>query len=118
MMVSSSGNSMSVRLDKGQFVGRDVIFQNDWLVQWHPSKFSQPLADIFRVHMQTQGDFVRIRKQVARLLAQQQRGKRWIVVDNDAVLPIDNAAARRQYRDVSHAVLFRQLRVIVLAANL
>src|SRR5208283_4826135 len=61
--------------------------------------------------VQSFGNRIRIRVQVARGITQQQRRKRRIVVDDDPAFSVQNLSARRQDRHVAHAVLLRQQRV-------
>ena len=55
---------------------------------------------------------------VAAGVAQQQRGKRRIVVDDDAPFAVQDLAARRQDGNVADAVLFRELGIIIAAHHL
>ena len=59
-----------------------------------------------RIQMQTLRNQIRISIQVAGRIAQQQRRKRWIVVDDDAPFAVQNLAAGRQNRHIADAVLF------------
>ena len=68
--------------------------------------------------MQSGRNLVRIGEDVAFLIAQQQHGKRRIVVDNDAAFAVENFAARRQDGHLLDAVLFGQSVVVVAARHL
>ena len=64
-----------VRLDKRQLVRCDVFLQKYRLVLRHGSKPPDAQPHFVRVQVQPSGDHVRVGVQVARGIAQQQRGK-------------------------------------------
>src|SRR5215831_13589536 len=68
--------------------------------------------------MQAACDQLRVRGQVARRIAQQQRGERRIVVDDNPALPVENLPPRSQNRDIAYAVLFRERRIEVALHHL
>ncbi len=107
-----------VRLDERQFVGCDVFFQENRLVLRHRREAPDALPHFVGVQVQPLGDGVRVRVQISRRIAQQQRGKRGVVIDNDPAFTIQNFAARRQNRHIADAVLLRQLRVLAALHHL
>ncbi len=99
---------VAVRLDKRQFIGCNVILQKDGIEAWHCRNPLQALAQLRRIKMQAGGDAVEIGVDSRlSLIAQQQRRKRRIVVDNDAAFAIENLAARRQDGNFADAVHLR-----------
>src|SRR6266478_814610 len=68
--------------------------------------------------MQPLGDCFRVRIQISRRIAQQKRGKRGVVIDNDAAFAIEDFAAGRENWHIANAVLLRQLRVLAALHHL
>src|SRR6266404_726609 len=68
--------------------------------------------------MQPLGDCFRVRIQISRGIAQQQRRKRGVIIDDDPAFAIEDFAARRQNRHIANAVLLRQLRVLAALHHL
>src|SRR6266478_5254041 len=68
--------------------------------------------------MQPLGDCFRVRIQISRGIAQQERGKRRVIIDNDPAFAIEDFAARRQNRHIAHPVLLRQLRILAALHDL
>ena len=107
-----------VRLDECQFVGCDVFLQENRLVLRHRREAPDALPHFLGVQMQPPGDRFRVRVQISRRIAQQERGKRGVVIDNDAAFTIQDFAARRQNRHIANSVLLRQLRVLAALHHL
>ena len=76
------------------------------------------VANFFRSNMQAVADLLRVCVQVAHLVAQQQRGERWIIVNNDASFAVEYLAARRKNRHLADAVLLGTHRVFIGLADL
>src|SRR6266403_503760 len=68
--------------------------------------------------MQPLGDCFRVRIQISRGIAQQERGKRGVVIDNDPAFAIEDFAAWRQNWHIAHPVLLRQLRILATLHDL
>ncbi len=112
------GKLVLVRLDEGQFVGRDVFLQENRLVLRHPRGALDAQPHFVGVQVQALGDQIRIGHKIARGIAQQQRRKRGVVIDNGAAFAIQNLAARRQNRHIAHPVLLCQQRVVAALHHL
>ena len=54
-----------MRLDESQFVGRDVVLEENWLVLRHGREFPNMLTDLAGIHVQALGDQVGISTEVA-----------------------------------------------------
>ena len=78
----------------------------------------RPRAQLIGRHVQPGSDLVGIGHQIAFLIAQQQNGKRWIVVDDDAAFAVKDLAARSEDRHLLDAVLLGQGVVVVVARDL
>src|SRR5256885_1612846 len=76
------------------------------------------LPDFIWRNMEALGDFLGVRKQVARLVAQQQRGKRRIVIYNDAPFTVQDLTPRREDRHAPYAVLLSAGLVLTRFADL
>src|SRR6266404_1811110 len=68
--------------------------------------------------MQPLGDCFRVRIQISRGIAQQERGKRRVIIDNDPAFAIEDFAAWRQNWHIAHPVLLRQLRILATLHDL
>src|SRR5437016_4666132 len=68
--------------------------------------------------MQPLGDCFRVRIQISRGIAQQESGKRGVVIDNDPAFTIEDFASRRQIWHIANAVLLRQLRILATLHDL
>jgi hypothetical protein len=112
------GKLVLVRLDERQFVGRDVFLQENRLVLRHRGEAPDALPHFLGIQMQPLRNGVRVRVQIARRIAQQERGKRRIVIDNDAAFAIQDFAPRRQNRHIANAVLLRQQCVLIAVHHL
>ncbi len=108
----------AVRFDERQFVGRDVVFQEQRLISRYRSHALQARAQLVGRNVQPGRNLVGVGVEVAVLIAQQQHRERRIVVNDDAAFAVENLAARRQHRDLLDAVLFGQSGVVVAARHL
>ncbi len=89
-----------------KFVGSDVFFQKNRLVLRHRSEAANAGAHFVGIEMQALRDEIGIGGQIARRIAQQQRGERRIVIDDDAAFAIENLAAGREHGHVANAIFF------------
>ena len=112
------GQFGAMRLDEGQFVGRDVVLQEHRLVAGNRRHAPQARAQLIGRHVQAGGDLVGVGLEVALLIAQQQDGKRRVVVDDDAAFAVEDLAARREDGHLLDAVLFGELAVVLAVRDL
>ena len=76
------------------------------------------VAHFVRIQMQTFRNQIGVGIEVARRIAQKQRRKRRIVVDDDSPFAIENLAARRKDRHIADVVFFRKSRVQIALHHL
>ena len=80
------GQFVAVGFDESQFILSDVVFQKDGLILRHGGEVADAVSDFFGIEMQTLGDEARVGGEITGRVAQQQRGKRRIVLDDGAAL--------------------------------
>src|SRR5215472_10744786 len=114
------GKLILMGLEEGAFVRRDVVLDGDGLERREMGKL-RPAYFVQHVgggKVQAFGDLLCVAVQVARLIAQQEHGKRWIVVDDDLAFAIQDFAARRQQRNQLDTILVRLYQQFIAAAHL
>src|ERR1700720_4177332 len=90
-----------MRIDERQFIRSDVFFEKNRLILRHGREVANPRADFLRIQVQALCNQVCISTEITRGIAQQQRRERWIVVDNDAPLAVENLAPGRENRHIA-----------------
>ena len=117
-MVSSSGSSLRCDSTNASSAGSDVVFKNDGLELGRVGELLHALANLLRRHAQPFGDSRNILVDVLELIAQEQRGKRGIVVDKSAAFAVENLSTGRKDRYRADAVTLGQRFKAVAAGDL
>ena len=112
------GQLVAMRFDKGLFVLSDVFFQKDRLILRHGSEMADTRPHFIRIQMQPLRNHLRVSVEVTGGIAQQQSGKRRVVVDDDASFAVQNLATRRENRHIADAVFFRRRRILTALHHL
>jgi len=69
------GQFVLVRFDERQLIGRDVFLQENRLVLRHRREALDALPHFLGIQVQALGDGIGVRRQIARGITQQERGK-------------------------------------------
>ena len=117
-IVSSSGSSLRCASMNASSSGVMSSFRK---IGWYcgmAAKWRIRARTSVAIQVQALRNQVRIRIEIARRIAQQQRGERRIVVDDDAPFAVQNLAAGRENRHIANAVLLRRGGVVAALHHL
>ncbi len=104
---------VAMRRDKRLLVRGHVLLDRDGLIAGLGAVVVQRRAQLIEVEIEALGDQRQIGVNILVLLAHQEAGDRRVIVDDEAVLAVEELAARRQDRLFADAILLGQHAVAV-----
>ena len=107
---------IAVRIDKGQFGERQILFDDDRLVFRAPQKARDVTLQIVVIEVEAVGDFVQMLQ--LQVFAREDNAPGGLVIHDDAAIAVENLAARRAHRYHFHAIAFGTFAIDVRALNL
>ena len=104
------GQFVAVGFDEGLLVGGDVLLDGDGLVAGRGAEMAKRGAELVKIEVEAVGDQGQVGVDVVALLADQEAGDGWVVVDQQAAVAVEELAARRQDGNLADAVLLGRRR--------